>query len=279
MNQTTMTKALLLGTVLGGALLHVPAAIGEDVPSATFKSGDYALTFDGGRCWTIWNLSYKGVRLLSGDRGAHNGTVLSCKPEGWIGTGHGLEEVIETTVATDGDRQPLEPCKTYEGKRLLLDKKSSLRVYELTATVELTPAGMAEVNKYAVKEQRPVNFVYGFMHSFAQNLSEWAAQPAEGNLQSGTFVDDKSSLLCRPIRWAALFDPKAKVGVICRFPDRYVPDSHTFFWDRVHDNKLYYRRSPKMGEPFECRVNLRAFECGGGAWIEEAKKSASSMEE
>lgn len=278
MDQMT-TKTLLLGTVLGGALLCVPAATGADVPSATFKSGDYVLTFDGGRCWTLWNLSYKGVRLLSGLRGAHNGTVLSCKPEGWLGTGHGLEEVVETTVTADGTKRALEPGKTYEGKQLLLYKKSSLRIYELTATVEMTPAGITEVNNYTVKEQRPIDFVYGFMHSFAQNLSEWAAQPAGSDLQSGTFANDKKNLLCRPIRWAALFDPKAKVGVICRFPDRFVPDSYTFFWDRVDDNKLYYRLSPKMGEAIECRVNLRAFACDSGAWIEEVKKIVPSMGE
>ncbi|MEW6357765.1 MAG: hypothetical protein AB1696_15640 [Planctomycetota bacterium] len=252
-------------------------AADEDVPKITFESGDYILTFDGGRFWTIWNLSYKGVQILSGVRGAHNGTVLSCKPEGWIGTGHGLEEVIEMSVKVKAKKRKFEPDETYKGKELLLTKKSSLRIYELLATVELTPDGVTEINKYTVKEERPINFIYGFMHSFAQNLSEWAAQPAEGEVLSGKFVDDKGNLLQKPIRWAALFDPEAKVGIVCRFPDKYVPQSTTFFWDREHDNKLYYQLKPKVGEAFECQVNLRAFECKKGEWSDEAKQVAGKL--
>ena len=170
-----------------------------------------------------------------------------------------------------------EPNETYKGKKLLLTKKSSLRIYELLATVELTPDGIEEFNSYTVKEERPIKFIYGFMHSFAQNLSQWAAQPMEGEIESGTFVDDKGNVLLKPIRWAALFDPEAKVGIVCRFPDKYVPGSKTFFWDRTGDNKLYYQLRPKVGEAFECQVKLRGFECKKGDWIAEAKKVAAKL--
>lgn len=258
--------------------LAVGAAAQEKaVPTVTFESGDYVLTFDGDRFWTIWDLSYKGVQILSGIRGAHNGTVLSCQPEGWIGTGHGLEEVIEMSVQVGPKKEKFQADRKYRGKKVTLTKKSSLRIYELLATVELTPEGIEETNKYTVKEERPINFVYGFMHSFAQNMSEWAAQPMEGETTSGKFVDDKKNLLLKPILWAAVFDPAKKVGIVCRFPEKYVAGSNTFFWDREHDNKLYFQLKPKVGEEFECRANLRAFEAKKGDWIAEAKKTAAGL--
>ena len=57
--------------------------------------------------------------------------------------------------------------------------------------------------------------------------------------------------------------PTSQVEGLCRLHRRQGWTALAF-WDRTGDNKLYYRLRPKVGEAFECRVDLRAFECKKG---------------
>jgi len=249
------------------------------VPFIRFQSGDYMITFDGGRAWTLWHMTYKGVRILSGLRGAANGTVVNCKPEGWIGTGHGLEEIKSLKVLVDGREHPFKENSTYSGKILCFRKVSSLRIYRLNADVTLDRDGVLEVNHYETVNPRPIRFIYAFMHSFALNMCEWSCMNMDGSVERGEFKNDNSRVLNQPVRWAAVFDPDAGVGALCTFkPNGWGEKPVMFFCDRTHDNKLYFRpdinTNPTRGEKMDFSVRLTCFESKAESWVEKAASLA-----
>jgi len=253
----------------------------------SLTAGDYTLLLGEDQSWTIRHFAYKGTPLMNPVKGCANGTVLrtfiddSGKTK-WVGTGHGHETVASLTLFVDGQEKPVKKGATYAGSVFKVMKHSDLHVVRLEALTILTKSGLVETNRYTAKvDKPPIPLLYCFMHSFDPAMTQWIAQTARGDVQRGQFVRDKTHPFDGDLVWTSVYNPNVGVGAAYAVlkPSGKL---HHFYWDRTHDQKLYYRAYPDIrammaGDQFEYSVALAGYESPNDTWTNKAQAVAREL--
>ena len=240
--------------------------------------------------WTISDLTYEGVRLVT-DRGA-NGAVVNAGPppetgdDPWIGTRHGKETVRNCWVIIEGVRHALIDNETdtgladritASGKTITLRKESNLGPLDHVMQVSF-PNGAnrcVEKHDFTVVEDldKRFNFLYTFMHCFHNDLNGWMALLADGEqLEGRCDKNDATFSLARDFQSIVFYAETTAMGVAYVYPEAYEGegDFRNSIWDREKDNKLYFRPVVKgrygVGDTFSFTVTLVPFRAGPDAW-------------
>ncbi|MFA9478759.1 hypothetical protein ACERK3_10670 [Phycisphaerales bacterium AB-hyl4] len=302
-----MTAVALLIAMLC-SIVHAQVLVASEAaaaPSSTGRAwltesylhvaiGEYEARFAKASAWTLAAVSYRGEELLN-ETGAYQ-SVLNVevektgdeRPDPWIGTGHGKEVVVSLSLEVDGEPYALSEHETgpweRSGRSFTLVKESDLGPYRHTARVELNENGLSEDMHFEFQgPEMSINFMYVFMHCFGKQLEQWYVERADGQRQHGTFLSDNSFSLRRDIRWAAMYAPELKMGVVYAYPEAYAgdPPDRNFFWNRPHHSKLYLRVMPPQGEgvSFSYRVRLSGFEASNDDWNAVAERLAAELAE
>ena len=239
--------------------------------------------------WTIREIRAGGT-LLVGARGA-NGAVANVKPaarqpeakDGWMGTGHGRETINSYTIALDGKIVDLKPGESVSGRAIKLTKASNIGPLDQVAVIAFQETGdrLMETTSFTAnrKLSESLSFVYAYMHCNANTLTEWRAWLNTTDVLDGTCAkDDRSNALMQNIRAVALFGADIGTGLIYVYPEVYLGGAKSnFFWDRQHDNKLYFR--PKIpgvineaGETCTYQLTVIPFKATATEWKEAVDK-------
>lgn len=156
-------------------------------------------------------------------------------------------------------------------------------LYEHTARLRLTSDGLFETFEFkaGTGTLSNVNFLYPFMHIFPKTTRTWIAGESIGETARGEFLDDRSFTLKTDILWALVYDPVQTVGLAYVYPEIYRGQSGSSnkFWNRTHDNKLYFQIDPSrnVGEAFSYSVTLRAFAATTAEWEASGKQTVNSL--
>lgn len=275
-------SVLLSAVLLGGSLTMAHAqttsspATGKATVSKgvlTIKTPTHEILFSQASYWTIRQMSYNGKILLS-QTGAF-GSVANSKGTGWEGTGHGHETVEKIELAVDGKTHEVAEGLEAGGSRFVLKKQSRFGPYRHWAEITLDGKILREKFDYeVVADDGKVNFMYAFMHCMTNKTDKWMAQPGEGDVIRGEFLDDNSFTLKKDIRWAAAYASTEEMGLVYLYPEVYKgsPEFTNSFWNRPRDNKLYFRPLlPRgIGAKFGYEITLQAFNATPDKWEENA---------
>jgi len=239
--------------------------------------------------WTIREIRAGGT-LLVGAFGA-NGAVASVKPaarrpeakDGWMGTGHGFETISSYTVALDGKPVELKPGESARARAVTLTKASNIGPLDQVAVISFPDTGDRLVESTRFTANRTLSeslaFVYAYMHCNDNALTEWRAWLEPAKTLDGTCAkDDGTHGLQKEVRAVALFGPTVGRGLAYVYPEVYPGGPKgNFFWDRKHDNKLYFR--PKIpgaigqaGDTCAYQVTVIPFCAGTADWKDAAGK-------
>lgn len=254
----------------------------------TIHTGPYLLDFSEKSAWTIRQMFYNGKLLLS-QTGAFQ-TVVNVNPkpgdpvqEKWRGTGHGYETIDSIKLEVDGKSYDVAEGLHAAGKRFTVIKDSRMGPYKSHSEVTLDSERLHENFRYeAIEDDSNVNFIYAFMHCFTKKTEQWRVGLPDGSTQDGTFVSDTSFTLKKDIRWAVLYAPTEQMGVVYSYPEAYkgTSDFTNSFWNRVRDNKLYFRPLlPRgLGQKFGYEVTLQAFTATPEAWEKTASEVLAEID-
>lgn len=244
--------------------------------------------------WTIREIR-SGNTLLVGAFGA-NGAVASVKsaarlPEakdGWMGTGHGRETIVNYTIALDGKPMNLKPGEHGEARAVTLTKTSNIGPLDQVAEIMFPETGDRLIERTCFTANRALadslDFVYAYMHCNANALTEWRAWLDSAVPLDGSCVkDDRSYELQKAIRAVALFGPTMGKGLVYVYPEIYAAGPKgNFFWDRIHDNKLYFQ--PKVpgvinlkGDTVTYQLTVIPFAAASAEWREKAGALVTSL--
>ena len=239
--------------------------------------------------WTIREIRAGGT-LLVGAFGA-NGAVASVKPaarrpeakDGWMGTGHGFETISSYTVALDGKPVELKPGESARARAVTLTKASNIGPLDQVAVISFPETGdrLVEGTRFTANRALPESlaFVYAYMHCNDNALTEWRAWLEPAKTLDGTCAkDDGTHGLQKEVRAVALFGPTVGRGLAYVYPEVYPGGPKgNFFWDRKHDNKLYFR--PKIpgaiersGDTCAYQVTVIPFRAEAADWKDVAGK-------
>ena len=244
-----------------------------------------ALTVTEGVSWTIRTL-HAGQTLLVGAFGA-NGAVANVmtsaypETEGWMGTGHGFETVSRYTVAVDGKDVDLQVGGECPARTVTLTKTSNIGPLDQVSVMTFPETGDRFIESTRFTANRALtnslNFVYAFMHCNRDELTDWRAWLTVSNVLDGACtLDDGSFQLKKDVRAVALFGPSLGKGLVYVYPEIYRGSGiYNAFWDRVNDNKLYFRPDiPGLirasGETCAFEVTVIPFCADPAGWKEKA---------
>lgn len=248
----------------------------------TLTEGAYELSFIKKSSWTIRQMLFDEKLLLS-PTGAF-GTVANTKNIGWAGTGHGNETVEKVALEVDGKSHSLDEGLDVSGSKFILFKQSVIGPYRQFDTITCDGARIVEDFQYEIiADDSNVNFMYAFMHCFTNKTDRWMAEDKEGNIENGQFRDDASFTLEKDIRWAAVYDSPEQIGLVYVYPKVYEGKKPFLnsFWNRLHDNKLYFRPElpTGIGQKFGFQVTLQAFNAPASDWQKTAKTLITDIEQ
>ncbi len=283
------TTLLLAATLLATSLTmsHAQTATTPTTGKATVSKGiltistpSHNLLFSEASYWTIRQMSYNGKILLS-QTGAF-GSVANSKGPGWEGTGHGHETVEKIELVVDGKSHAVAEELEATGSKFVLKKQSRFGPYRHWADISFDGKNLHEKFNYEViEDDSKVNFIYAFMHCMTNKTDKWMAQPGEGELIRGEFLDDNSFTLQKDILWAAVHASSEEIGLVYVYPEVYkgAAKFNNSFWNRPRDNKLYLRPElPRgIGTKFGYEVTLQAFTATPEKWEETANAIVAEL--
>ena len=249
-----------------------------------------AVTVTEGVYWTIRDVYASGTLLVGafGANGAVANVMEAARPpgntDGWVGTGHGFETISSYTVALDGTNVLLQPGDTLSARTVTLTKASNIGPLDQVATLAFTETGdrFTENTRFTANRTltNSLNFVYAFMHCNQNALTQWRAWLTPTNVLDGVCLSDDNSFgLYRDVRAVGLFNPAHGKGLLYVYPEVYCGDpaisDGSFLWDRVNDNKLYFRpdlpgTNDTVGAVSEYEVTLIPFQAETSDWKEKA---------
>ncbi|MDD4016900.1 MAG: right-handed parallel beta-helix repeat-containing protein, partial [Kiritimatiellae bacterium] len=276
---------MLLSTPLPEPVWRVGVTTEANGKVLTVSSATLAVTLTEGVYWTIRTL-YAGETLLVGEFGA-NGAVANVmtsaypETEGWMGTGHGFETISSYTVALDGTNLYPLADGNYPARTVTLTKASAIGPLDQVAVMDFPETGDRFVESTRFTANRTLtnslNFVYAFMHCNRNALTDWRAWLTTTNVLDGACtLDDGSFSLQKDIRAVALFGPALGKGVVYAYPSIYRGSViRNAFWDRVNDNKLYFRpdipgATNAAGNAYAFEVTLIPFSADPVGWKDKA---------
>ncbi len=246
--------------------------------------------------WTIREIRSGGT-LLVGAYGA-NGAVANVKPaarppdnkDSFMGTGHGFEIIRSYTVTLDGRDVDLKPGESLGARGVTLTKTSKIGPLDQIAAIEFPASGdrLVERTRFTANctLADTLNFVYAYMHCNDNALTDWLAWlDADKTIEGKCVSDNRSHGLQREIRAVALFGPEIGKGLVYAYPEVYPGGPNgNFFWDRVRDNKLYFRpRIPGVinlaGDTVLYELTVMPFTATAANWREQAGKCVQALQE
>ncbi|NUP99226.1 MAG: hypothetical protein HUU35_05145 [Armatimonadetes bacterium] len=278
----------MLPFMLAAALLAEPPTSGQIV----VVSGDWSITFDAARAWTIHHIDWRG-RTLSHGRGFHGlvyQTGTPVKPGAtvsFVGTGHdegGREQVESLVLTVDGQEQPPEIDRTYRAQCFVLRKRSLLANLRHEAEITVEPAKVTERHQLEALQDQPVNTLYAFMHCWETSFNRWLAKLPDGALTEGEFTAAKDFKVRADVAWSSLFDETAGVGVVTGYPEVYRTMFNapgTVYWDQPVYHKQYLWVAGKgtltKGTKLDWTLGLNAFAATADTWRAAAAAQAEQL--
>ncbi len=244
--------------------------------------------------WTIREI-HSGGTLMVGAYGA-NGAVANVKPaarppdnkDSFMGTGHGFETISSYKVTLDGRDVDLKSGEGLSARVVTLTKISKIGPLDQIAVIEFPASGdrLVEQTRFTANCTLAdnLNFVYAYMHCNDNALTDWLAWlDADKTIEGRCVSDDRSYGLQRDVRAVALFGPEIGKGLVYTYPEVYAGGAKgNFFWDRVRDNKLYFRpRIPGVinlaGDTVLYELTIMPFSATTSDWREQAKKCLTAL--
>ncbi|MDD2710436.1 MAG: hypothetical protein PHV34_20850 [Verrucomicrobiae bacterium] len=256
------------------------------------RNKDLMVDFGEPVAWTICNIRYQDCEIV-GEHG-YQGTVVNvrlkeagAKKAGWIGTGHGLEQIKSFAALVNQSNQVLAAGAEYRGGTVAIRKESNIGPFDLVSETLFSATGdhFVERHQYKVLEDlgERFNHLYAFMHCHNNKLTHWLALLGEGKEEQGEAVkDDNANSLKKDIKAIVFYGPEIQKGVVYVYPEVYEgcsKPSKNFIWDRPKDNKLYFcpeikRRGYKAGDSFEYAVAVIPFSAGSEDWKTKGRELA-----
>ncbi|MCF7855190.1 MAG: hypothetical protein K9N51_10365 [Candidatus Pacebacteria bacterium] len=247
------------------------------------------VAFRASTAWTISHIAYRDVPLV-GPRG-FQGTVITLAGKGFVGTGHGGEDVRRLFVRCDGREQVVKAGLTLQGKEVTLVKESVLGPLEHRAEV-VFPAGEEFIlyrYVYHVRyEIEDLQRMYVFMHCVDNTFDEYMVLLPDSTVREEKLDrDDGSFSLGEDVKSVVYYNDGEQVGMAFVYPEVYSgarkwigPEKQfvgTFIWDRKYDNKLYFNsdageREYALGDEFAYHLKLTPFTAGPEEWTETGKR-------
>ena len=267
-------------TSSGKATVKLSGKEGAKELLLTITTPTHEILFSEGPAWTIRQMSFNGKLLLS-QTGAF-GSVASSKGIGWEGTGHGHETVEKIELEVDGKTHVPAEGLEVSGEKFVLKKQSRFGPYRHNAVITLDGKNLHEKFDYeVVADDSKLSFIYAFMHCLTNKTDKWMAQPAEGEVLRGEFLDDNSFTLKKDVRWVSVYSSADEMGLVYMYPQVYkgTSDFTNSFWNRPRDNKLYFRPElPRgIGQKFGYEVTLQAFNAAPDKWEERAGEVVAEL--
>ncbi|MBI2298314.1 MAG: hypothetical protein HYU66_05070 [Armatimonadetes bacterium] len=255
------------------------------------RVGDWTVWFDPERCWTIHHLDYRG-RTLSHEHGFHGLVIATGIPKtqgngsSFVGTGHtegGREQVEGVELSVDGRTLPAETGRLHEGRQFRLVKHSRIDQLVHVAEITITPEAVFEHHRVEAVAEQPLKLLYAFMHCWQPSFTLWAAADADGKELGGKLESNQDFDINTDVRWSALYDETARLGVVTSYPEVYRAAAGglgTRIWDldRYHKQYLHLRGPGALPAGFvlDCTLRLQAFTAAPDGWVAAAKALAES---
>lgn len=268
----------------GAATPPAPKVYGAGVPEdglLTLKTAHYTVPMSAKQAWTIYKIEYDG-NTVAHERGFY-GTVMVPVGSNWWGTGHtegGREIVHSVKLQVDGEDQPLEMEKTFNGSKLNVAKESTIWKFKCNSDVEVTDNHIYERTRLEALEDVDLKLLYYFMHCFVPTTKTWAAELPNGTFEEGPLESAGGFKVNKDTRWVAQYEPTFQYGLLCYTPQVITgPGSRAMIWDlspeRYH--KFYYQQNTgqsfKKGDVLDYSVIAKVVPGESGDWT--ATKTAA----
>lgn len=251
--------------IIAGLLMFADmrAEVPKNAKPFYIKCGAIAVRIMPGKAWTPDIIKYNG-QIMALQNG-FSGLVADIRGHNaWIGSGHhegGREKVISFKLFVDGKlfSVPTDGADI-ECKKAETVKESYLDDLKLTSRVIITENSIVEEHDLTALQAFSVNRLYGFLHCWTNQSSEWMSRSRSGKIAQGTFVNDGSFKLLGDVKWAAQFIPAAKAVIYTEFPDDLPPGEGRghCIWDIKNYHKQYYQamagRQLNKGDSFNYRM-------------------------
>lgn len=259
----------------------------EGVPEAgmiTLRTGDYTVSFDAARAWTIYNMTF-GDKLFGLNNGFY-GTVMTPKGGRWWGTGHtegGKEVVHALNLTVDGREHSIEGGETLEGDEITFVKDSTIWKLKAHVEVRLSADHVFERTRLEALEDTELSLMYYFMHCYPPTTTHWLAELPDGQLTDGELTCSEKMEVSQDTRWVAQFEPEMPLGILSYTPKVIRgPKSASLIWDKKHYHKYYLRQnnglSLQKGDVLEFSVVVKAVAEETGDWA-ATKAAADALKE
>lgn len=223
-----------------------PRIYDEGVPEEghiTAQTANYKIVFSAKQAWTIYNFTF-GDHLIGHSNGFY-GTVLIPVGSNFIGTGHtegGREIVHAVKLLVDGNEEPIEIGKTFEGSTVQLIKDSTIHKFRATTTVTVTDDEVTQRTQLRATEVFDLKLMYLFMHCWQGTTTQWIAELPDAELIEGEF-DNQGNEVLKDTRWIAQYEPNMGIAIVGYTPKVASGNgSHTMIWDLERYHKFYTRR-------------------------------------
>lgn len=279
---STYGTVLLSVQLAFGIAGHVVTA--ANAPS-TFAliSGAYEVEITPTYAYTITGIAFEGVQL--GDRTGFYGTVIAPQPGKYIGSGHkegGAERVEAIMLDVDGETTIPLAGRSYHGQCLRLTKLARLDQLRFEVVIELSVDGIKENKRYEALGDQPIHQFAVYAYCWNVSTTEWIARLPDGETREGTFRNDNGWQLKADPKWAAVYDPGTKKGILMLHPE-IIPGMgvRSAFWDvprRYHKYDVF----PKVTNPIPkgeksgwYRLTIKGFSADEAAWKETATAVAA----
>ncbi len=235
-------------------------------------AGPYTVTFRENAAWTIKSMVYDG-HVFGVPTGCY-GTVLIPAGDKWWGTGHsegGREVVHSITLRTDNRERSIEGNGIVSGERIVLTKESTIWGFRVLAETVVTPDHIYERTRMTATEDLTLARLYYFMHSFSPRTTTWAAEMADGAIETGQFDYSDGFRVNKETRWAAECDSEQHLGMVAYTPKVIRGSgSLTKIWDREIYHKMYHQHNEterfSAGQTLDYAVVIKAVGNENGDW-------------
>jgi len=238
---------------------------------------DYLIHLNPSAAYTPIYVEYGGSIILDATRcGSCQGTVLRATDEDWLGSCHGGEIVESVTLSVDGSAQEAVAGKTYKGSSFHLEKVSLLGdVAKLESASFFTKRAIVENTTITtLRSDLSLGVVYPFLSRHQNEFAEVVGVrlPDHTMILDSTSHDDGSQFSLGLSYLIGQYDPLAERGVATMFLESMARAGTPFIWDRLCDNKLYFRFRrysnpiPK-GTQWRFRTVRFPFEASHSNWI------------
>ena len=234
------------------------------------ETDNSSLTLDAETAWTVVRLTYAGCTITDASVcGSGQGTVI--KSDGvWVGSIHGGETVLSTELIADGQECEIFGGTTFNGSDFYFRKESSLGgIVNLTAEMWFDSNKITEKHHYVILgDEHEIGVFYTFLNSHSDTMTDWCMQDANEAVYSGQVSFDANQAIVAEHRAVKVgqYDPTSRQGVATVYESGFGNQGKSFIWNRVCDNKLYFRyyagegRTDSGAQMWACQTR-HFFEC------------------